>query len=462
MKIGIAYTTHNRREILEDSLKNLYKFLPNNAEVIVVDDASDVPYNNATFRFEENVGIARAKNKCIEILYDKGCTEFFLFDDDCFPISDDWWKPYVESDEPHLMYIFEEFSNGRHQLNDTMVVHRGSKEIAYSHARGCMLYFKRICFDVVGGMNTLYGRWGYEHPEFSCRIYNAGLTTFKYQDVVGADKLIKSLDEHIEVTSTTIGFDRIMALKRNIPIFNHYKETALFMPFRETNNVFITSYTTGTKDPQRNSYFESSKCVLYPLSKSIDTNLIVLNDCFGEEHKEENIIYTPYKCTTNPYIQRWINIYNFLKGKKYDKVFIVDGTDVKMLNSPWVKMSAGMLYVGDEKEKLSNKWLRSNHRSPIMNEFFDCIGDLPLLNAGIVGGNIEIVLEFLRKFLANMQEIESQAYFKKTEGIGSTDMALFNYTIYKDFKGRFSHGEQVNTPFKSYATESDLSWFAHK
>ena len=88
MKIGIGLTTHNRPEVLEKSLAEHRKFLPEVAVLVVVDDASHPPAKapGATlFRFPHNAGIAAAKNKCIELLMDAGCTHFFLFDDDSWP-----------------------------------------------------------------------------------------------------------------------------------------------------------------------------------------------------------------------------------------------------------------------------------------------------------------------------------------------------------------------------------------
>ncbi|EUA60279.1 putative phage protein [Mycobacteroides abscessus 1948] len=45
-----------------------------------------------------------AKNRCIAELMDLGCDHLFLADDDVWPTVDEWWKPYVESPEPHLSF----------------------------------------------------------------------------------------------------------------------------------------------------------------------------------------------------------------------------------------------------------------------------------------------------------------------------------------------------------------------
>ena len=112
MTIGIGLTTHNRRDVLELSLKHFIAFLPPDSKFVIVDDASEEPYESATFRFEENVGIAKAKNKCLELLED--CEHIFIFDDDCYPIKDGWWAEYVASEEPNLMDILKDFDKLHH------------------------------------------------------------------------------------------------------------------------------------------------------------------------------------------------------------------------------------------------------------------------------------------------------------------------------------------------------------
>src|SRR5690606_10487418 len=141
-KIGVAITTHNRYDVFQKTLSEWKRFLPSGAVLVVVDDASEKLVPEATFRFEKNVGIARAKNKCFSLLQDAGCEHFFLSDDDTYPLVKDWWKPYVESKEVHLNYIFEDFvSTATKRLNDTLLLYSDDDIKAYSHVRGCLCYF---------------------------------------------------------------------------------------------------------------------------------------------------------------------------------------------------------------------------------------------------------------------------------------------------------------------------------
>lgn len=227
--IGIGITEHNRPDVFGHTLMEIKRFMPSNAKLIIVDDASDIPVIDATFRFEVNVGIARAKNKCLELLED--CDHIFLFDSDTYPISANWWVPYCENPEPHLMYIFQDFPTG-HKLRDTEILYRDSKIVAYSHPRGCMLYYKRECLERIGGMVADFGRWGYEHGQLSDRIHNAGLTLFRYADVPGSDKLFYSGDEHRSVTSTVNGLERRKWITRNQKIYEQLKGSADYVSYK--------------------------------------------------------------------------------------------------------------------------------------------------------------------------------------------------------------------------------------
>src|SRR5690606_15268014 len=102
-----------RPEVLSKGLAEQRKYLPDGAVLVVVDDASDFHDPGATFTFPHNAGIAAAKNKCIELLVNAGCTRFFLFDDDTWPKVEGWELPYINSGEKHLSFTFPTLANGK-------------------------------------------------------------------------------------------------------------------------------------------------------------------------------------------------------------------------------------------------------------------------------------------------------------------------------------------------------------
>lgn len=181
--IAIAITTYNRSGFLADTLERILALRPEGCPVIVVDDGSAVPVavprEVTLYRFDSNQGIATAKNKCLELLCETRAQHFFLFDDDTYPTASGWWEPYVNSDQPHLMYNFAQGPDHwvSHQIGSDGY-HR-----AFQTPRGCMLYVQRHVLDAVGGMHTAFGKHGGEHGDWSTRIHRAGLTWAPFADV---------------------------------------------------------------------------------------------------------------------------------------------------------------------------------------------------------------------------------------------------------------------------------------
>jgi hypothetical protein len=175
-----------------------------------------------------------------------------LWDDDAWPIADNWHLPYIESPEPHLAYQFLDLA-GRNKLNDLSVLYRDDKHVAYTGQRGVMLYYHRSAIEKVGGFDPVYGRGMYEHSDLALRIHNAGLTTWAYADVVGSEKLIHSLDEHEAVERSVPKPDRQALVERNVKIHNERRDTGFtgYVEYRQQRDVVITTLLTSQPDPQR-------------------------------------------------------------------------------------------------------------------------------------------------------------------------------------------------------------------
>src|SRR5690606_40409069 len=109
-----------------------------------------------------------------------------------------WWRPYVESPEPHLMWIFDRPDGATKRQVE--ILYQDSQHVAYHATRGAMLYVHRSVLDRVGGMDPAFGTWGWEHASWSDRIHAAGLTTWRYADVANSENLFWSMDQHNERT----------------------------------------------------------------------------------------------------------------------------------------------------------------------------------------------------------------------------------------------------------------------
>jgi len=134
-RIGIAITTHNRPAVLPKTIEQHLKHLPLGAKLIIIDDGSNppavLPESFEVIRHEKSLGIVASKNRSLEALIDAGCEHLFLWDDDAYPISDNWHVPYVESPEPHLAYQFLDLA-GPNKLRDLGVLFRDGSHIAYT------------------------------------------------------------------------------------------------------------------------------------------------------------------------------------------------------------------------------------------------------------------------------------------------------------------------------------------
>jgi glycosyltransferase involved in cell wall biosynthesis len=458
-KIGIGVTEHNRPEIFAEFLENIKKFMPPDTKLVIVDDASTEPVKGATFRFETNVGIARAKNKCLELLQD--CEHIFLFDSDCWPKVADWYKPYVEGEEPHYCYIFKDFIDMK--LNDCEEMYRDSKLVAYTHARGCMLYLHNSVLDVVGGMDVNYKRWGYEHVDYSNRIYNAGLTMFRYQDVPNSFDLIHSEDEHRKVASTVSMQERQPYLQEMKSYFEKSFTSDKYCPFTEgtkstgTEDIVLTCYFTSHVDTQRDITWEPDIEACMALINSLgDQKVVLLNDCFDETTKvPKNVELVRVETPITPYFQRWISEYQYLKAHpEIRRVFLTDSTDVEMINNPFNHMQSGKLYVGTEVLYVNTPWMVNNHRTPLLVQFYKRNPRTILLNCGLVGGDRADVMELLR--------LMNALYVSEKGNLGKTEMGGFNYICRTYLQSKLVVGNHIHTRFKAFDRVSKKPWWRHK
>lgn len=203
MKIGIGLTTTpNRRDVLEEWYQNYSKISPELPLYI----HNDIDYK----------GVSYSKNKCLNALYEVGCDYFMIFDDDCFITQPMWHEKYVNSGLNHACYTFS-----RQLLKE----HESYSE--YVDPNGCMLFFKKICLDTVGGWDTSYTGFGYEHSDISSRIFNAGLTPARFIDIPNS----KGLFEMAKCQSSFSSKDR-MQIPTNYKLYQQNYYSKEFKPFK--------------------------------------------------------------------------------------------------------------------------------------------------------------------------------------------------------------------------------------
>ena len=171
-KIGIGITTYNRRDNLNECLKNIAKHT--NLKDLYVN--GDVTLYVATDTDEDRRGVAFRKNECLRAL--KDCDYVFLFDDDTFPIKDGWIEFFTSTGIDHLMYLDRRF-------------HRYIKDNVYADCGGVMLFMSRKAIDKVGAFDEKFDVYGFEHADWSSRFYE---DKEGYMSLLGTDEYIYSHD----------------------------------------------------------------------------------------------------------------------------------------------------------------------------------------------------------------------------------------------------------------------------
>lgn len=467
-RIGIAISTHNRPDVLIRALEQHLKHLPAGALVVVIDDgskpAATVPDGVQLLRHETSLGIVASKNASLSALMDARCEHLFLWDDDAWPIADNWHLPYIESPEPHLAYQFLDLA-GRNKLNDLSVLYRDDQHVAYTGQRGVMLYYHRSTIEKVGGFDPIYGRGMYEHSDLALRIHNAGLTTWAYADVVGSEKLIHSLDEHEAVERSVPRPDRQALVERNVKIHNERRDTGFtgYVEYRQQRDVVITTLLTSQPDPQRSSRMQPDPTALTTWAKSIrGADAIVLADQLTSAPGGAQLVTVP-DVAMNVYFRRWLHIWQHLRDHpEYRFVWCTDGTDVEMLREPWGEMQPGRVYVGSEPKTYADAWAKQNHPERIYQEFIEAYRNDVMINAGLLGGACADVMAFAHGIIRLYYRIESYRFWKKEHaGAAVGDMLAFGI-VAQSFADRLITGPLVHTVFKTEGVGKECAWWKHK
>lgn len=164
MDFAVGITTYNRPKVLEFTLSQFDKY---GGDIIVIDDHSKGGCSSRCIRNDKRLGIAKSKNKCISLL--KDYKKIFLFDDDCFPIKDKWWEIYEgEHHYAHASYPIQH------------VKRYVGKNAYWSGALGCAMMIDQTVLQEVGGMDSRFGLYGFEHVEYTMRIYRTGLIPYPW------------------------------------------------------------------------------------------------------------------------------------------------------------------------------------------------------------------------------------------------------------------------------------------
>jgi glycosyltransferase involved in cell wall biosynthesis len=458
--IGIGITTRNRREVAQDTINRIRSLSPKGSKIVIVDDASDVPYPKADYRFPFQAGIAKAKNKCFELL--KECDYIFLFDDDCYPVRDDWAEAYISSGLNHASFNFYWRGDGM-KVIETI----NDKVVSWSSPRGSMLFITKEALKKAGGMDEGLAVWGYEHPDLSRRCWLMRLTPCPFPDIKQSELYFYSYDKESAIVSTVT--DRVALIEYNRDRYINADGKTNFVPFMKNQTplrpIILTSYFNGAKDPQRGHYWGGNPSEIRVLIESChltNTPLVVFHDCL-DMVKDTHLVHfrrVPKNPHKSPLAYRWLVYKDYLEKNHHAKFFCVDSTDVRVLKNPFSYMESGRLYVGDESDQTwTNVWVEKYNEPHINIRGYkmtkELFKDARLLNAGIVGGDFEYAFELIEKMADHILK-------EPNDPLIHTDMGLINYFARKYYNDVLRHGEPLNTRFKKFEENNRVAWFQHK
>jgi len=149
MRIGIGITTKNRAELLTDLLESIVTYTDmSNVKLYIADDSID------------NKGVSYKKNECLREL--KDCEHIFLLDDDLRIFKKGWVDFFINSGKEHLLFLNSKFHNFVKTENNVDI---------YSMCGGVFMYMTKAAIDRVGAFNEKFSPYGFEHAEYSNRIY---------------------------------------------------------------------------------------------------------------------------------------------------------------------------------------------------------------------------------------------------------------------------------------------------
>lgn len=125
-KIGIGITTFNRLEYLKGLIDSLLPCKSDIDHLVVINDGGEVPSWDLPFgdwiNNEQNLGVAKSKNKALKYLNDNNCDYYFLIEDDMIIKDSTVFEQYTEASKvsgiQHFNYGPGSPFNRKQQIKD--------------------------------------------------------------------------------------------------------------------------------------------------------------------------------------------------------------------------------------------------------------------------------------------------------------------------------------------------------
>lgn len=181
MKIGIGVISYKRpkecQEVCRGILSTIDKSLGNYTFVCAVDQEDISEYKEVAKIFPiingKNAGVAMNKNRALWRL--QGCDIVFLLEDDFKPIQHGWVELYLTAVKETNM---QHFNHIRLDHRDKLykVIKMPSFTIGiYERNTAQLMVMTKEVIKTIGAFDISYGKFGYEHSDYTRRCKLAGL-----------------------------------------------------------------------------------------------------------------------------------------------------------------------------------------------------------------------------------------------------------------------------------------------
>jgi len=438
--LGVGITTKNRSHILEKTLSNIkHHTTHEKLKIVLVDDNSNEyhkiknfelckKYNIDYYFNNKNLGIAKSKNRCIEYIDD---TDFlFLYDDDCYPVKDYWWEPFItayqEYGNEHFSLSFDKNKDGRPNGNNIInEINNKKNDISlesFSNPCGILLFLTKNVLEKIGGFDNRYDLYGKEHVGYSLRCYNMGLTKSKFLSVKNTLKYFYSYDYENQLSSVLSYNEKEKSRKKNNIIFNDEKVSYNYKLFKKSNvvTVFINDETNILEFVKNNKISIGFDTLLIILHNNLNLNFIKKNTTSKIKFFKTNSVdsISPHETFFNEN-NFYIKTHTIIEQQKK-----VEVDEYKIFNNTKNKIDVVMATILTDVEDLQRKIRWENNNFNIISDWY----------FSMKHHNVNAVI-FHNTFSKDITEkyTTEKIKFIRVDYSGELNPNVYRYFFYKDF-----------------------------
>lgn len=216
--IGLSVITYNRPHYLQECLYSLDKNSWGGAVVklVTVDEEFSSKYDfllkyaednpDVTISFAPNGGVAKAKNRALQSMLNRGCTDLFLMEDDILMKSFLTCNHYRQAAKERGLHHMNFALHGPMNKGKAKIMKwHGRSVVVYPDCVGAFSYYTRECIEKVGLLDENFKN-AWEHVEHSWRIAEAGMTTpfWYFVDCPGSETLLEEIPGSIDESSIRV------------------------------------------------------------------------------------------------------------------------------------------------------------------------------------------------------------------------------------------------------------------